>query len=69
MLLKGVGDAGEHVRDPAGEGESPGFVMDNGQVDTFPDVDTIPLRKAQHLLLALVTRGKWPPDTAVSVDR
>ena len=69
MLLDGVGDAGEHVQDPAGEGESTGYVMDNGQVDTYPDVDTIALPAAQELLLALVTRGTWPPETAVSVDR
>ena len=69
MLLSGVGDAGEHAVDPAGQGESTGFVMDNGQVDTYPDADTIPVPDAQRLLLSLVTGGTFPPDAPIRVDR
>ena len=69
MVLNGVGDAGEHVQDPTGQGESTGYVMDNGQVDTYPDADTIPLPEAQRLLLALVTHGAFPAHTPVQIDR
>jgi hypothetical protein len=64
-----VADAGEHAVDPAGHGHSTGYVLDNGQVDTYPDADTIPLPEAQRLLLSLVTRGTFPPDAPVHVDR
>jgi hypothetical protein len=69
MVLNGVGDAGEHALDPTGQGESTGYLMDNGQVDTYPDADTIPLPEAQRLLLNLVTQGTFPPEAAVHVDR
>ena len=64
MLLNEVEDAGEHARDRRGQGRSTGYVMDNGQVDTYPDADTIPLTEAQRLLFNLVTNG-----TAGQVDR
>ena len=69
MLLTGVGDAGEHALDPTGQGQSTGYVMDNGQVDTYPDTDTIPLPEARRLLLSLVTHGTFPPEAPVQVDR
>ena len=69
MVLNGVGDAGEHAIDPTGRGQSTGYVMDNGQVDTYPDADTIPLPEAQRLLLSLVTQGTFPLETPVQVDR
>jgi hypothetical protein len=69
MLLNGIGDAGEHALDPTGQGQSTGYVMDNGQVDTYPDADTIPVPEAQALLLSLVTHGTFPPDAPVQVDR
>ena len=69
MVLNGIGDAGEHALDPTGQGESTGFVMDNGQVDTYDDADTIPLPEATRLLLSLVTRGTFPPGAPIQVDR
>jgi hypothetical protein len=69
MVLNGVGDPGEHALDPTGQGESTGYVMDNGQSDTYPDADTIPLPEAQRLLLSQVTHGTFPPDAPVHVDR
>ena len=61
MLLDEVGDAGEHAVDPTGQGQSSGYVMDNGQLDTYPDADTVPLIEAQRLLVSLVTDGSFPP--------
>ena len=69
MLLDGVGDPGEHAMDPNGQGESTGYVLDNGQVDTYSDADTVPLAEAQRLLVSLVTDGNFPRDAAVQVDR
>ena len=69
MVLDGVGDAGEHAVDPSGEGQSTGYVLDNGQADTYPDSDTVPLPEAQRLLMSLVTGGTFPPDAPVKADR
>ena len=69
ILLAGVGDAGEHAVDPTGQGESTGYVLDNGQVDEYRDADTIPLPEAKRLLSSLVTHGTFPPDAPVHVDR
>ena len=68
-VLNGVGDPGEHAIDPTGRGQSTGYVLDNGQVDTYPDTDTIPLPEAQRLLLSLVTHGTFPREAPVQVDR
>ena len=69
MVLNGVGDAGEHAVDPSGQGQSTGYALDNGQVDTYPDADTVPLPEAQRLLMSLVTGGTFPPDAPVKVVR
>ena len=68
MLLDGVGDAGEHALDPTAQGESTGYVRDNGQVDTYRDADTVPVPEAKRLLSSLVTRGTFPPGAPVQVD-
>ena len=69
IFLDGVGDAGEHAVDPTGHGESIGYVMDNGRVDTYYDADTMPLPEARRVLLSLVTGGTFPPDSPGHVDR
>src|SRR5690349_5159442 len=46
MLLEHhEGDPGEHAIDPADIGSSGGFVLENGQVDEYPDHDTVPIRE------------------------
>jgi hypothetical protein len=61
MVLNWVGDAGEHAVDPSGQGQSTGYALDNGQVDTYSDADTVPLPEARRLLMSLVTGGGLPP--------
>ena len=51
MVLDHVEDAGEHLVDEfAGDAESTGYVLENGQVDSYADRDTVPLALALHAL-------------------
>jgi hypothetical protein len=55
MLLGEPGDAGEHAVDrSASTSTSGGYVLANGQVDTYPDRDTVPLRTAMALVVAVI---------------
>ena len=56
LLEHSDGDPGEHATDPTGVGSSGGFVLENGQVDEFPDRDTVPVREALRILAHLGTR-------------
>ena len=50
MLLREPGDAGEHaVDETAGTSTSSGYVLANGQVDTYADCDTVRLADALEL--------------------
>ncbi|WP_020578287.1 hypothetical protein [Actinopolymorpha alba] len=71
MLLEhDDGDPGEHAIDPGGVGSSGGFVLENGQVDEYPDRDTVPMGDALRILVYLVSegvprkmrRGRWIGD-------
>jgi hypothetical protein len=47
MLLGADGDAGAHAIDgSAGAESSDGYLLENGQEDTYPDRDTVPLPHA-----------------------
>ena len=49
MLLQEPGDAGEHAIDAsAGESTSTGYVLANGQVDSYADVDTVTIADAME---------------------
>jgi hypothetical protein len=70
MLLRDdQGDPGEHATDPDGEGSSGGFVLDNGQVDEYPDRDTVPTSDALRIVGHLVSEGVPPDDASWEVDR
>ena len=70
MLLEhSDGDPGEHAIDPAGAGSSGGFVLENGQVDDYPDHDTVPLGEALRIVAHLVAEGVPPSDASWQVDR
>ena len=70
MLLEhGDGDPGEHAVDPAGTGSSRGFELENGQVDEYPDADTVPMDEALRILAHLVAEGVPPSDASWQVDR
>ena len=70
MLLEhSDGDPGEHAIHPAGVGSSGGFVPENGQVDDYPDRDTVPMGEALQILVHLVGEGVPPSDASWQVDR
>jgi len=71
MLLQWPEDAGEHLGDPyAGGSESGGFVLTNGQHDTYADADTAPFEDALVALhelidgLPLTSPDRWIVDRA-----
>lgn len=70
LLLDHDGDPGEHAVDPgAGEGSSHGYVLENEQVDEYPDRDTVPVDEAVRIVAHLVSRGAPPSDAGWQVDR
>jgi hypothetical protein len=70
MLLEHAdGDPGEHAIDPGGVGSSGGFVLENGQVDEYPDSDTVPMAEALRILAHVVSEGVPPRDASWHVDR
>jgi hypothetical protein len=69
MLLHGEDDPGEHLVDPHGVGRSGGFVLSNGQVDTYGDRDTVDFIVAGHAVAYFIDHGLWPDDVTVEDDR
>lgn len=56
LLLDDDGDPGEHAVDPtAAASESNGYRLGNGQVDTYPDADTVPFETAMRLVHDIIT--------------
>jgi hypothetical protein len=68
MLLREPGDAGEHAVDRSADtSTSGGYVLANGQVDTYPDRDTVPVATAMDLVVAVIdgrerARAEWQID-------
>ena len=60
MLMQGAGDPGEHAVSPGAVGSSSGFVLENGQEDTYDDADTVPLSEALAAVSSLVDTGRPP---------
>lgn len=69
MLLDGEGNPGGHATDPGAETESDGFVLANGQSDTYPDEDTVPLGEALRTVRHVIATGGPPADATRTVDR
>ena len=67
MLLEEPGDSGAHAVDPGATGASGGFVLDNGQVDEYPNRDTVPWARAKAVIRRIVATGD-PPDSGWQVD-
>jgi predicted type IV restriction endonuclease len=69
MLLREPGDAGEHAIDESAvEGTSSGYVLANGQVDTYADRDTVPFDDAM-IRVACVLDEHVRPASEWKVDR
>lgn len=68
VLFEEIGDAGEHAIDRSmGTSESGGYVLSNGQHDTYPDRDTVPLEIAMQLIDDVIAgrpreAGRYPPE-------
>ncbi len=62
MLLREAGDPGEHAIDPSAAGRSDGYVLSNGQNDTYDDRDTIPLDRALAVVEGVIDRDERPTD-------
>lgn len=62
MLLDDAGDPGEHAIDAsAGASNSTGFRLGNGQIDTYPDDDTVPFETALRLVHEIVSGNPRQP--------
>jgi hypothetical protein len=69
LLMDHEGDAGEHAVTPDATGEASGFVLENGQEDTYSDRDTVPLDDGYLAVAHIVDTGSPPPGLPWAVDR
>ncbi|MGW8777097.1 Imm1 family immunity protein [Streptomyces sp. NPDC055796] len=69
VLLDGEGDPGEHLVDPRGEGSSGGYLLSNGQVDSYADRDTVAFDVAGRAVAHFIEHGTWPAEVTVEDDR
>jgi len=69
MLLDEPGDRGEHAIDPDAPGEQCGYVLENGQHDTYANRDTVALDVALALVEHLADHGRPSADVAWEIDR
>ena len=67
MLLDEPGDSGGHAVDAGATGASGGFVLDNGQIDEYPNRDTVPWAHAKAVVRRIVATGERP-DSGWQVD-
>jgi hypothetical protein len=59
VLMEHEGDAGFHAVDlNAASDARGGYVLENGQVDTYPDRDTVPIEDAVEAVAVLVESGE-----------
>ncbi|MQY33252.1 hypothetical protein SRB17_12130 [Streptomyces sp. RB17] len=68
MLLDGEDDPGAHAVSADSGGASGGFRLANGQCDTYPDEDTVPLDEAFRIIRQVIGTGLPPTDTRWAVD-
>ena len=64
-----AGDPGEHAVSPEAVGSSSGFVLENGQEDTYDDADTVPLPDALAAVCSILDTGRPPRGMPWTVDR
>ena len=69
MLMERPGDPGEHAVSPDAVGSSSGFVLENGQEDTYDDADTVPLPDALAAVSSILDTGRPPREMPWTVDR
>lgn len=69
MVLDEPGDAGEHAINPMATDQQSGYVLSNGQHDTYDNRDTVPLEQALVIVEHLVNHGQPPTGVDWHVDR
>ncbi|WP_170208439.1 hypothetical protein [Micromonospora pisi] len=69
MVLDEPGDAGKHAIDPMATDQQGGYVLSNGQHDTYDNRDTVPLEQALVIVEHLVNHGRPPTGVDWHVDR
>ena len=69
VLMTGAGDPGEHAISPNADGSSDGFLLENGQEDTYDDRDTVRVADALDIVRGIVYSGAPPTAIRWSVDR
>lgn len=69
VLMSGEGDPGEHATSPGAAGSSDGYLLENGQEDTYEDADTVPLADALTAVRLIVDSGRPPAEQSWAVDR
>jgi hypothetical protein len=69
MVLDEPGDAGEHATDPTATGQQSGYVLANGQHDTYDNRDTVPIQQALMIVKHVIEHGHAPAETGWQVDR
>ncbi|MET9959929.1 hypothetical protein ABZ128_12845 [Streptomyces sp. NPDC006326] len=68
-LLDDSAGLGEHLVDPEGTGISGGYVLANGQIDTYSDRDTVPFPVACRAVAHFIEHGHWPHDVVAEDNR
>lgn len=69
VLMGHAGDPGGHAVTPGAVGSSSGFVLENGQEDTYDDADTVPLPDALAAVSSILDTGRPPRGMPWTVDR
>lgn len=69
MMLDEPGDPGAHAIDPDAIGHQDGYLLGNGQNDTYDNRDTVVLDQALHAVRHIVEHGRPPTDIAWHSDR
>jgi hypothetical protein len=69
MLLDEPDDVGMHAVDPAATDRENGYILANGQHDTYDNRDTLPLGEALRVAQHIVEQGRPPANTTWQVDR
>jgi hypothetical protein len=62
LLVGNDADAGTHAITPEAAGESSGYMLENGQEDTYADRDTVSLDDALRAVVRIVETGQTPDD-------
>ncbi|MCW2879954.1 MAG: hypothetical protein JWQ95_4054 [Sphaerisporangium sp.] len=69
MLLDEPDDVGMHAVDPVATGRENGYILANGQHDTYDNRDTLPLGEALRVAQHIVEQGRPPANTTWQADR